>query len=60
MDVYAYREVLRRIEDAEKQFPNKGVEASILQALLEQNEMLRTIGKKLDYIELCIEDIDEK
>lgn len=60
MDVYAYREVLGRIEAAEKQFPNKGVEVSILQALLEQNELLKVIGKKLDYIELCIEDIDEK
>ena len=60
MDVYAYREVLGRIQSAEKQFPNKGVEVSILQALLEQNELLKTIAKKLDYIELCIEDIDEK
>lgn len=60
MDVYAYREVLGRIEAAEKQFPGKGVEVSILQALLEQNELLKVIGKKLDYIELCIEDIDEK
>lgn len=60
MDVYAYREVLRRIEAAEKQFHGKGVEASILQTLLEQNEILRIVCKKLDYIELCIEDLDEK
>ena len=60
MNVYAYREVLDRIKAAEKQFPNKGVEASILQALLEQNEILKTIGKKLDYIELCIEDLDDR
>lgn len=57
MDVYAYREVLSRIDAAEEQFPGKGVEVAMLQALLEQNEMLKTIGKKLDYIELCIESI---
>lgn len=60
MDVYAYREILERVNAAEEQFPCKGVEVAILQALLEQNELLKTIGKKLDYIELCIEDIDEK
>lgn len=60
MDVNVCREVVGRIQAAEKRFPNEGVAVSILQALLEQNELLKTIGKKLDYIELCIEDIDEK
>lgn len=60
MDVYAYREVLGRIKAAEEQFPNKGVEVAILQALLEQNELLKEVVKKLDYIELCVEDLDEK
>ena len=60
MDVYAYREVLGRIDAAEEQFPGKGVEVAILQALLEQSELLKSVGKKLDYIELCVEDIDEK
>lgn len=60
MDVYAYREVLSRIEAAEEQFPGKGVEVAMLQALLEQNSLLKEVIKKLDYVELCIEDIDEK
>jgi len=60
MDVYAYREVLGRIDAAEEQFPGKGVEVAILRALLEQSELLKSVGKKLDYIELCVEDIDEK
>ena len=60
MDVYAYRDVLGRIDAAEEQFPGKGVEVAILQALLEQNGLLKEVIKKLDYVELCIEDLDEK
>lgn len=60
MDVYTYREVLGRIDAAEEQFHGKGVEVAILQALLEQNGLLKEVIKKLDYIELCIEDLDEK
>lgn len=60
MDVYAYRDVRGRIDAAEEQFPGKGVEVAILQALLEQNERLLAIRRKIDKIMLYVEDIDEK
>lgn len=60
MDVYEYREVLGRIKEAEKQFRGKGVEVAILQALLEQNERLLAIRRKIDKIMLYVEDIDKK
>jgi hypothetical protein len=60
MDVYAYRDVLGRIKEAEKQFPGKGVEVAILQALLEQNESLQAVRRKIDRIMLCVEDINKK
>lgn len=60
MDVYTYREVLGLIDAAKEQFPGKGVEVAILQTLLEQNDLLKKVIKKLDYIELCIEDLDDK
>lgn len=60
MDVYAYREVLSRIEAAEEQFPGKGVEIAILQALLEQNELLQAVRRKIDRIMLNVEEINKK
>lgn len=60
MDVYTYRDILDRVNAAESQFPGRGMEGGMIQALLEQNSLLREIVKKLDYIKLCIEDIDEK
>ena len=60
MDVYTYRDILDRVNAAESQFPCRGIEGAMVQALLEQNSLLREIVKKLDYVKLCIEDIDEK
>ena len=60
MDVYEYRDVLSRIEAAEEQFHGKGVEVAILQALLEQNERLLAIRRKIDKIMLYVEDINKK
>lgn len=60
MDSYTYREVLVRIEAAEKRFPNYGIEVAMLHALLEQNSLLKEVIKKLECVEPCIEDLDEK
>ena len=59
MDVYAYRDVVGRIDEAEEQFHGNGVEVAILQALLEQNERLLAIRRKIDKIMWCVEDIKE-
>lgn len=60
MDVYAQREIFDRIEAAEEQFPGKGVEVAILEALLEKNELLQGIRRKIDRIMLSVEDINKK
>lgn len=60
MDVYTYRDILDRVNAAESQFPGRGMEGAMIQALLEQNSLLREVVKKLDYIKLRIEDLDEK
>ena len=60
MDVYEHREILERVNSAEEQFPGNGVEVAILQALLEQNERLLAIRRKIDKIMLYVEDIDKK
>lgn len=60
MNVYEYRDILGRIDEAEDQFPGKGVEVAILQAILEQNESLQAVRRKIDRIMLCVEDTNKK
>lgn len=60
MNVYEYRDILGRIDEAEDQFPGRGVEVAILQAILEQNESLQAVRRKIDRIMLCVEDNNKK
>lgn len=60
MDVYGYMNMLGRIDAAEEKFPGKGVEVAILQALLEQNERLLALCRKIDRIMLNVEEINKK
>lgn len=60
MDVYTQREILERINAAEDQFPGNGPTVALLEAVLEQTELLQAIRRKIDKIMLYVEDINKK
>ena len=59
MNVYAYRDIFKRINLAEKKFPGKGVEVALLGAVVEQNRLIedciKTIKKESNYNRLEVE-----
>ena len=64
MNVYEYRDILERVTAAEEKFPGNGPTVALLEAILEQNEMIgdlvertRGIKNELDYIRLAVEYI---
>lgn len=64
MDVYQYRDIHERINAAEEKFPGNGTTVALLEAILEQNDMIgdmaermKSIKRELDYIRLVVEDI---
>lgn len=64
MDVYAYRDISDRINAAEEKFPGNGPTVALLEAIIEQNDMIgdmaermKSIKRELDYIRLVVEDI---
>lgn len=67
MDVYQYRDIHERINAAEEKFPGNGPTVALLEAILEQNDMIgdltertKSIKRELDYIRLVVEDIADK
>lgn len=67
MDVYQYRDILERVTEAEKQFPGDGPTVALLEAVLEQNEMIgdlveraKSIKNELYYIRLAVEEIADE
>ena len=47
MNVYAYRDIIKRINVAEKKFPGKGVEVALLEAVIEQNRLIEDCMKSI-------------
>lgn len=64
MDVYEYRDILERVVTAEEKFPGNGTTVALLEAVLEQNDMIgdlaeraKSIKRELDHIRLVVEEI---
>ena len=47
MNVYEYRDIVRRINVAEKKFPGRGVEVALLEAVVEQNRLIEDYVKNI-------------
>ena len=67
MDVYEYRDILERVRTAEERFPGNGPTVALLEAVLEQNDMIgdmvertKSIKKELYHIRLAVEDIADE
>lgn len=61
MGVYQYRDIHERINAAEEKFPGNGTTVALLEAILEQNEMIgdmeermKSIKRELDHIRLAV------
>lgn len=68
MNVYQYRDIVERVTEAEEMFPGNGPTVALLEAILEQNDMIgdmtermKSLRKELYCIRLAVESIiDEK
>ena len=67
MNVYEYRDILERVTEAEERFPGDGPTVALLEAILEQNDMIgdlvertKSIKNELYYLRLAVDDIADE